>query len=276
MFTPEFASGVFCRKILFHIERKSEGGFEMNKFLFFTTLSFFLAENILTATVHAEIKTYTGVGEYIIDSKTSLEAGYQNAELYAKRNVIEQAGVFVASYVKIANNQLKKDEITTFAAGIVKNISVAKRETTPLPEGYKKIRVTITAKVDTNNVTTALYEWKTKTETEIANLVEQNNYSQRVIYNLQQRIAQLENDLLNSKAENQTVEIQREMSSINRDTTYFRKIDEAWRHFDNKDFEGAVFFFNLAMSTNSNDYRAYYGRGSSYAELKNYSEAMND
>ena len=48
-------------------------------------------------TTQAEIKTYTGVGEYTIGERDTLEIARQGAKEKSMRNALEQAGILVTS-----------------------------------------------------------------------------------------------------------------------------------------------------------------------------------
>ena len=249
----------------------------MKKIFLFATLIIFA--NIFASNVHAEIKTYTGVGEYIISMKETPEFGYKNAQLYAQDDVIKQVGIFIKSYSEIINSQLKKDEIITFAKGTLKNIKILKREPIPLEnesEGYLKFRVTISAEVDADDFDSALDEWKKRDENEKANSVQKDNEQQKLIEDLQKRIKQLENDLANAKTSHQKEKIQQESLSIDKATLYVQKIDEGWQTWRNKNFEQALKFFDEAVNLNQNDYQGYYGRGTTNLDLKNYQQAISE
>ena len=79
---------------------------------------------------HAEIQTYTGVGEYIMSDFETPDIAKQRAKQYAERNAQEQAGVYVNSYTKVENMQVTEDEIITMTNGIlsVTDVKTAKDE----------------------------------------------------------------------------------------------------------------------------------------------------
>ena len=63
--------------------------------------------------VNAEIKSYDGVGEYIMSDFETPDVAKQRAKVYAERNAQEKAGVYIKSYTKTENLQLVDDEIVT-------------------------------------------------------------------------------------------------------------------------------------------------------------------
>ena len=58
---------------------------------------------LIASSVSAEIKTYDGVGEYIISNFETPDVAKQRAKLYTERNVQEKAGVYIRSYSKTFN-----------------------------------------------------------------------------------------------------------------------------------------------------------------------------
>lgn len=73
---------------------------------------------LFTTVAHAEIKTYTGVGEYLMTEET-LDFAKNRAELEAERNVLEQVSVYIRGQSTMIDNELDNDEIITIAAGIL-------------------------------------------------------------------------------------------------------------------------------------------------------------
>ena len=69
---------------------------------------------------HAEVKTYTGTGEYLMSDGETMDIAKQGAKMHAIRNAQEQAGIFLSSRSEVKNGKLTKDEIETFTVGVVK------------------------------------------------------------------------------------------------------------------------------------------------------------
>ena len=70
------------------------------------------------AVAHAEVKTYEGVGEYLIADET-VDFAKNQAELLAQRDALEKVCVYVKSETLTANGMLEDDEIITISAGIL-------------------------------------------------------------------------------------------------------------------------------------------------------------
>ena len=86
---------------------------------------------IFTSTAHAEIKTYEGIGEYVMSEFEALDIAKQRAKQKAERNAQEKAGVYVSSYTKVKDSSVTEDEIITITSGIMNVINVD-YEVTPL------------------------------------------------------------------------------------------------------------------------------------------------
>lgn len=197
----------------------------MKKFLFMLAIIF--AENFFTSTTFAEIQTCTGKGEYIMSMKETPEFAQQNAKLYAEREALEQAGVFVSSSSVMENFKLKKDEVTAFAAGILKNVKVIKTEMIPLTgeaQGYIKIIIIVEAQIDSDDFETAYKKWQERDSKEKSINISQNNEQQKMISDLKNRIEQLEKDLENAKTAQQKEKVQEEIKIIDKDALYTQKI----------------------------------------------------
>ena len=80
------------------------------KKIFLLAVAIFFAGNFLASNVHAEIKTYTGVGEFVIKNET-LDVAKNNAKLVGMRNIAEQIFVNVQSSTEVKNSELIHDEI---------------------------------------------------------------------------------------------------------------------------------------------------------------------
>lgn len=114
--------------------------------LIFLTMFFF------ASIAHAEIKNYSGTGEYIMSEYETLDVAKQRAKQKAERNACEQAGVFVSSYTKVKNFQVQEDEIIAITSGILKILDV-REILTPQSDGKTiLIRVTINASIDSDEI----------------------------------------------------------------------------------------------------------------------------
>ena len=231
---------------------------------------------------HAEVKEYIGVGEYIMSKKETPDFAEHNAKMYAERNAQEQAGVFISNITEVKNSIVEKDEIVTFTAGILK---VTKTDVEAIPlagesSGYIKYRVTIRANIDTNDVKNAVNQWLNRSDEERTNLTKQNKNVQKIIDDLQIRIAELESKLLKANTDQDMAIIQEESAAINKDALraqYSQKLDEANLLVAQKDYIKAFKLYNEILKINPNDAEVYIYRAHLYFDkISNPQKSFND
>ena len=78
----------------------------------------------LSPAVQAETKTYTGVGEYVMGERDTLETAKQGAKDKALRNALERAGVLIQTRSRTEDLELVEDEITSQTGAVLKVIEV--------------------------------------------------------------------------------------------------------------------------------------------------------
>lgn len=83
-----------------------------------------VASLLFMPTTHAEVKTYTGTGEYYMSDFETPDVSKQRAKQRAEQNACEQAGVFVKSFSKSKDLELAEDVIITMTNGILKILDV--------------------------------------------------------------------------------------------------------------------------------------------------------
>jgi hypothetical protein len=67
----------------------------------------------------AELRTITATGEYRMGDNDTRTDAKRLALMDAKRLALEQAGTYLESVTEVKNLQVSRDEIRTYAAGIV-------------------------------------------------------------------------------------------------------------------------------------------------------------
>ena len=105
------------------------------------------------STVHAEIKTYTGVGEYLLTEET-LEFGKNQAEISAARDILDKICVYVKGRSLMIDNELNDDEVITISAGIL-HVTDTKFVISDDAEGIL-VKAFVTAEIDTNELESLL------------------------------------------------------------------------------------------------------------------------
>ena len=66
----------------------------------------------------AEVKTYTGSGEYLL-TEENVDFAKSRAEISAERNILDQVCVYVKAQSSLVDNELDDDEVITICAGIL-------------------------------------------------------------------------------------------------------------------------------------------------------------
>lgn len=95
----------------------------------------------------AELRTITATGEYRMGDNDTRSDAKRLALMDAKRLALEQAGTYLESVSEVKNLQVSRDEIRTYAAGIVE---VKEQAANSKMEGETTVvRVDVTVQVDT-------------------------------------------------------------------------------------------------------------------------------
>ena len=220
---------------------------------------------------HAEIQTYTGVGEYIMSDFETPDIAKQRAKQYAERNAQEQAGVYVNSYTKVENFQVTEDEIITMTNGIL-SVTDVKYEMIPITEHAGIVwRATIQANIDTDRVD----EWISKGVSERSELVAKNQELQKAIDDQEKQIAELKKRLESVKTTKEEETLKTKFEEADKVFLSNQKVQEGNDQFPwDKDL--ALGLYNEAIELNPNNGSAYFNRGCVYIEFQQYSEAVND
>ena len=108
---------------------------------------------LLASTAHAEIKTYSGYGEYVMTDET-LDFAKEQAELFAQRDVLDKVRVFVKGRSLMIDNELTDDEVTTISAGVLHVTDT--KFAMDMDEDGILIKAFVTATVDTAELDTLL------------------------------------------------------------------------------------------------------------------------
>ena len=229
------------------------------------------------AVTSAEIKTYTGEGEYIMSDFETPEVAKQRAKVYAERNAQEQAGVYVNSYSKMENFNLVADEIVTITNGILKILNVD-YQIVPMSEyGGIMYRATIQANIDTDKID----EWISKGVAERSALVEKNLQLQKQIEVQEKQIAELKVKVAQVKTVKAEEELRTDFSEAEKIFMSNVKLEEGnrlnliiadWAYAD------AVKCWTEAIELNPNNYLAYEARGYYFhlGHVGRFAEAISD
>ena len=234
-----------------------------NLFVLFTLLTF-------SSFAHAEIQTYTGVGEYVMSDFETLDVAKQRAKLYAERNAQEQAGVFVESASTVINSQLTKDEINTMTSGI---ISVIQTDYETLPDGKNiLIRATIKANIDSDEIN----KWLNKDVQERSTLVTQNQELKKAVENQEKLIADLKSQLANVKTQQDKDDLAKEYTAADNKFLSNQKVEEGNNFYSKGELSKAISSYDEAIKLDPDNYLAYTNRSVVYLDQQLFDKTIED
>ena len=227
---------------------------------------------IFSSNANAEIKTYSGIGEYIMSEFETLDVAKQRAKQKAERDAQEQAGVYVNSYTKVKNSQVTEDEIITMTNGIL-SVTDCQFNLIRLSDGKSiNIRAAIKANIDTEDIN----KWLEKGVQERSELANQNKELQNENIKQEKMIDDLKKELANVKTQRDRERITREFAAADKIFLSNRKFEEAGKFYEKDDFENVIKFCTQAIELNPNNANAYGGRGIANTHFKNFRNAIVD
>ena len=257
---------------------------------FFTVLIMSL---LVASTVNAEIKTYEGVGEYLMSDFETFDVAQQRAKQRAEQSACEQAGVYVESRTEVVGAQVAKDEILTMTSGILKIVDVKfKREF--VDDNTTRIRAIVKANIDSDDIN----KWLAKDNGERASLVEQNEQLRRANAEQDKQIAALKQQLADAKTQQDKAQITQNFAAedkifrsntqqdrvqitqnfVTKDKISLsnKKYELALTFLEKGDSRNAEVFFGDAIELNPNNALAYGARGTMNYNIKDYKKAIAD
>lgn len=240
----------------------------MRKFL----AALIVGVSLLTASVvHAEVKIYTGVGEYYMSDFETPNVAQQRAKQRAEQNACEQAGVFVKSFSRTKDFELVDDEVITMTSGILKIVDVQYHREN-FDNNTTLIRATLKAQIDSNDVA----KWLNKDSQERSTLIAQTEVLRKANAEQERQIAELKRRLADAKTPQDTELITQQFAAEDKIFLSNQKVDEAWKLYERGDYSGAAKLYAEAIELNPNNALAYYGRGTAFDDAGQYALAIQD
>ena len=96
----------------------------LKKKLSVTILATFLLFSQANGVARAAVQRYTGEDTFYYGEDITAAMAKERARSRAYRNALEQAGVYVRSYVKVNDMTLDKEEIETVTTGLLKTVGL--------------------------------------------------------------------------------------------------------------------------------------------------------
>ena len=220
---------------------------------------------------HAEIKTYTGVGEYLMSDFETPEVAKQRAKARAEQNAQEQAGVYVTGYTKVNNMQVTEDEVIVITNGImsVTEVSYEKRFGT---DDTTIFTATIKANINTDDVN----KWLEKGIQERSAISAQNKELQEALEKQNKLIEELKKQLANKDSKTDMNKLKAEFTSVDNAFLSNQKVESGNRYYFNGNYQSAISEYSQAVDLNPGNAIAYRNRGTANANLKRFSHSAED
>ena len=226
--------------------------------------------SLFIPTANAEVKTYTGEGEYLMSDFETPEVAKQRAKNRAEQNAQEQAGIYLESYSHMKNFELLNDEIITISSGIIKILDTKYRQEILSDVNAILIHVTIKAEIDSDNMDKWLnksIEQRRQINSQLEELRQENAKQEATVENLKSQLA----EGTASKAD-----VVKNLQEQDKIFTFNQKIEEGWKFYAAGNYQQAVQSFTDAINIFPRNAYGYFGRGTAYSELKEMQNALDD
>jgi tetratricopeptide (TPR) repeat protein len=214
------------------------------------------------------VKEIVSEGAYNMGDGETPSVAESRALLNAKRVALEQAGTYVASYTKIENLQLTKDEIQVLASGIME-VEILDKKRTIVGDGFR-FWVKIKARVNPDNIKEMAKKVKEKSVIDdYKKIQEAYDKSQREIQELKKQLAQ-------TKGEKEKKQVEAKITDDERLFQANEWFAKGYQHYLNKDYDKAIEAYTSAITLNQNNAKAYNNRGIAYKNKGQYDRAIED
>lgn len=239
-------------------------------------LAFMLGGLLMANVANAEVRTYEGVGEYVMSDFETPDIAKQRAKARAEAAAQEKAGVLVKSNTKVVNLQLKSEEIEIITSGVMKVHSVT-YDVKPDSSGFVFMSKVI-VDIDTDEID----KWLNQNENSMAELVAQNNALKNSIAEQEKQLAELKAKLAaaekNQSETSVSVRIQMTRDFAQNDSQFLsnQRLKVGNDFYSRKDYNSAISAYTESIELNPQNIDAYIYRGGAFGYLKNYQSAAAD
>lgn len=236
-----------------------------------------LALSLLAGPALAQVKTFRKEVKQILGSAQSQDDARAAAVAKAKRDALEEAGMWLESVSEVRNANLVRDDVTALASGVTQTHII---EEQPLVEGgVFAIRVVAEVTVDNSGLGERVKRFLSDRQRmgEAQTLAEQNK-------RLLARLDDLERQMRNSKtaSEQDRAAIRDAIEANSRDLKAREWFDKGYAALQNEQiprgpkWKEAVEDFTQALRLAPNFLEAYINRGIAYQSLQQRQRAIED
>ncbi|MBR4904600.1 MAG: tetratricopeptide repeat protein [Selenomonadaceae bacterium] len=229
----------------------------------FFLMMFLIATFMFSPAAEAELRTYTGVGEYRMGERDTLETAKQGAKEKAMRDALEKAGVLVEVHSRTEDFELVEDVITSRTGAVLKVKEVVYDRQDLL------IRATVTVDIDPEDLNSRLQNFDGKKKSSASGKKPEDNIS------LSNKKAEQAINLLNMGNLDAVLPILNEALDLNAaNASAYEKL--GWFYREKKDYDKALLNYNKSLEINPDWIWNYAGLGRTYYEMKNYKQAIQN
>lgn len=225
--------------------------------------------------VHAEVKTYTGVGKCTMGDLVTPAQAKNYAREMAMQNAKEQAGVYLASYTSVANTKLTAKEITAISNNITEMVGVVTYTQTAGEVNGMPV-VVYTATLQANVDTEGIQRYLAKEETERYAIVRQDETVQKDLKESLTRVEKLNEQYQRAESEEKKEQLSREYSEADKKLLAVQKVEKGNACYYKGDYQGAIEAFDEALLLDPKYSSAYNNRACAYSKLGRYDQAIED
>ncbi len=234
-----------------------------------------VASLLTAAIVGAEIKTYTGVGRYVMSDFENQDIAKKRALQRAKESARKQAGVYLTTYSRSVNFRLTDDDISAVTNNITNIVGEVRYERkTATVDGLPVViwTATLEANVDTDG----LVDYIKRDDKDKVTIVRQNNSLQEAIAKNDAQVADLKEQYKRATTQAERDRIRKQLNDTDRDFLANEKLEEGLALYYAKDYNGAIKLYDEALQLKPDWHWAYNNRGNAYSYLEQYEQAIKD
>ncbi len=199
--------------------------------------------------VNAEVKTYDGIGEYIMGEFETIDVARERSKQRALQSAIESAGVFVDSYTKIVNSTVAKDEVTVIANGVLRIKEISYKYEASLDGKFIIIKAFIKAEINSDDILKWLNQSKNKQE----QIIEENKRLQKENALQEKKIEELKEKLKNTQNESEKKKIAVELQREEKILLSLYKMNEAGQAMSIGDYDKCLMYAEDSLRYNPDD-----------------------